>query len=665
MKKMMATRPLPRAAWCIAAFVLSWNVGCGSSAPNPGGSSGSSARSGTGNGGGTGGTGMNAGDASMGSGASGGAGGSSGAGSGTGTNGGSGTAIDTDASVTGADGGGPGAWEGGTNYMAAAPPDFGPNVLIFDPSMPMPMIQSSIDAIFTQQFHSQFGTGRYTFFFKPGNYTLDIQVGYYMQVVGLGQSPNDVVITGAVRSKDSGGGGATLNFWRSVENLTIVPVSTIDASVDVWAVSQGASFRRVHVKGALSLADQGFSSGGFLGDSQIDTRVSSGSQQQWFSRNTQWATWVGGNWNMVFLGTLTNPTGTWPASPYTVVAMTPIVRQKPFMSIDTAGKYSVMVPAIDKASQGPSWLGTTSVATPVPIGTFYIAHQGTDTAATINAALGKGANLIFTPGIYHLENTLQVGRPGTIIVGLGLPTLVPDTAAPAMVISDVDGVKVGGIIFDAGATGAPTLLQVGAAGSSADHSADPTFLQDLYCRVGGGSAGTASSCMTIDSNDVVGDNFWLWRADHGAGVGWTQNIAKNGLIVNGNGVTIYGLAVEHFQEYQTYWNGNGGRVYFYQSEFPYDPTTQSAWQNGTVNGYASYKVADAVTTHEAWGLGVYCAFRTAVVVDNGFEAPTAPGVLLHHTMTRWLNGTPTSVINHVMNGTGTAATQANRMATLN
>jgi hypothetical protein len=58
------------------------------------------------------------------------------------------------------------------------------------------------------------------------------------------------------------------------------------------------------------------------------------------------------------------------------------------------------------------------------------------------------------------------------------------------------------------------------------------------------------------------------------------------------------------------WNGNGGRTYFFQNEMPYDPPNQAAWMNGGVTqGYAAYKVADSVTSHEAWGLGSYCYFN--------------------------------------------------------
>jgi hypothetical protein len=136
-------------------------------------------------------------------------------------------------------------------------------------------------------------------------------------------------------------------------------------------------------------------------------------------------------------------------------------------------------------------------------------------------------------------------------------------------------------------------------------------------------------------------------------VGWDSNKNATGLIVNGDNVTLYGLFVEHCQQYQTLWNGNGGRVYFYQSEMPYDPPSQDAWRHDGVNGYASYKVADNVRTHEAWGLGVYCAFRTGpVVADNAIETPITPAVKMHHMIAVRLGGRSAGSISHVINGTG-------------
>jgi hypothetical protein len=189
--------------------------------------------------------------------------------------------------------------------------------------------------------------------------------------------------------------------------------------------------------------------------------------------------------------------------------------------------------------------------------------------------------------------------------------------------------------------------------SGASHAADPIFLFDIFCRAGGAIAGKVDCMVTINSNNVVGDNLWLWRADHGEGAKWDINRNRNGLVVNGDDVTIYGLFVEHQHEYQTIWNGNGGRVYFYQSEMPYDPPTQEAWTHDGVRGYASYKVADHVTTHEAWGLGVYCVFKDApIIADTAIEAPTTPGVKLHHMVTIRLGGQPGSGIKHVINREG-------------
>ncbi len=534
----------------------------------------------------------------------------------------------------------------------AAGPDFGPNVLIFDPAMTN--IQSQMDAIFSQQERNQFGSNRYAYLFKPGQYHLDVQMGFYMQALGLGASPDDVAITGAVRSTAGWmRGNATCNFWRAVENLSVTP--TPDRDPDVWAVSQGTALRRVHLKGDLNLWDNGWSSGGFMADCRIDGRVNSGSQQQWLSRNAQWGSWTGGSWNMVFVGVVNPPAGRWPVSPYTVVEKTPLIREKPYLFIDDGGHYFVMVPGLQNGgAQGTTWSGGSTPGQAWPMDRFYLAHPGTDNAASINAALGQGRNVIFTPGIYHLENSLRITRPDTLALGLGYPTLAPDNGTPALVISDVDGVKVGGILFEAGASNSATLLQVGEAGSSISHARNPLFLYDIFCRAGGASVGKTTCMVTINCNDVVGDNFWLWRADHGRGVGWSANANDNGLIVNGNNVTFYGLFVEHCQGYQTMWNGNGGRVYFYQSEMPYDPPSLEAWRHGTVNGFASYKVADSVTTHQAWGLGVYCVFyRAPIVAENAIETPAAPGIQMRHMVTIRLGGGQRgSGINHVINGTG-------------
>jgi hypothetical protein len=225
-----------------------------------------------------------------------------------------------------------------------------------------------------------------------------------------------------------------------------------------------------------------------------------------------------------------------------------------------------------------------------------------------------------------------------------------------MKVSDVDGVKIAGFLFEGNAQNSPVLLQVGDSGATIDHSKNPICLYDIFCRVGGQFNGLATCFVKINSNDVIFDHTWLWRADHGAGAGWTSNKNANGLVVNGNNVTVYGLFVEHTQEYQTLWNGNNGRTYFYQSEMPYDPPDQQSWMRGTINGYPSYKVADGVKTHEARGLGVYSVFRNNVASENAFEVPAnTPGIKMHHMVTQKLGG---GEITHVINGTGGTASSS-------
>jgi hypothetical protein len=417
--------------------------------------------------------------------------------------------------------------------------------------------------------------------------------------------------------------------------------------------------RRLHVKGELDLFDfnssggAGWASGGFLADSLVDGQVVPASQQQWLSRNSKWSRWSNGVWNMVFVGCENTPKGAFPNPPYTVVNKTPVIREKPFLQVDRAGRYSVFVPALQKNTQGVSWAASPTPGKSVSIDDFYIAKPTTDTAASINAALASGKHILFTPGIYSLDDALKVTKPDTIILGLGVPSLVPTNGSAAVSVADIDGATIAGLIIDAGPKNSATLLEIGPSGSAADHASNPTFLYDLTVRTGGPRPGKNDVGLAINSRNVVADQIWLWRADHGAGAAWTTNPTKTGLLVNGNDVTIYGLFNEHHEEYETLWNANGGRVYFYQSEMPYDVPDQASWMSGETKGYASYKVADAVTSHEAWGLGVYCYFRDAAVnANSAIEVPVASGVKIHNMTTIWLNGKRGSEITHIINNSG-------------
>jgi hypothetical protein len=528
----------------------------------------------------------------------------------------------------------------------AATPDFGPNVFLFNPSMPSTAIQAKIDRVFAAQKNAQFGPARYAFLFTPGEYTVDVPVGYYTQVLGLGATPDSVRIRGDVRSDATlPNNNATCAFWKAVEGFSVTPAG----GTMQWAVSQATGFRRMHILGNVVLHQKGgWASGGWMSDALIDGNVDSGSQQQWISRNSEWKSWTGQNWNMVFVGVPNPPPGEWPNPAYTKIAQVPIVREKPFLAVDKAGRYTVNVPALRSNSSGITWHRGATPGKMIPIGEFYIARPDTDSAKTINAQLAKGMHVIFTPGIYDIAETIRVTKPNTVVMGLGYATLRPTNGVTALSIADVDGVILAGLLFDAGAESSPVLLEVGPAGSKARHAKDPTSLHDVFFRVGGAGVGRASVSLKIDSNDVIVDHTWIWRADHGSGVGWTNNTGANGLIVNGNDVTVYGLFVEHYQAYQVLWNGERGRVYFYQSEIPYDPPDQSSYTSGPgVNGWASYKVADNVTTHEAWGLGIYSVFRQkSVTLSRAIETPRKPGVKFHSMITCRLgnNGEITKII---------------------
>jgi hypothetical protein len=539
-----------------------------------------------------------------------------------------------------------------------AKPDFGPNVQVFDASMPAEAIQEQIDKVYKVQQHNEFGPERNAFLFLPGDYKLDVPIGFYTEVIGLGATPDAVHITGNVHSDANWKDNATTAFWRAAEGFAVTPVGGPAPQTMQWAVSQAVPFRRMHVMGSMVLnQNHGWASGGWMSDTLVDGNVGSGTQQQWISRNSEWGSWTGSNWNMVFVGVPHAPEGEWPKPPYTKVALTPVVREKPFLEVDAEGRWGVRVPAVARNSAGITWHGGATPGKTIPLSRFYIARAGTDTAATMNAALDAGKNLLLTPGIYELTEPIHMTRADAVVMGLGFATLKPVKGTAALTTADVDGVIVAGLLFDAGETLSPALLEVGPAGSKASHARNPISLHDVFFRVGGAGPGSVKVNLLVNSNDTIVDHTWIWRADHGKGVGWTQNLSANGMVVNGNNVTVYGLFVEHHQEFQVLWNGNGGRTYFYQSEIPYDPPDQASWTGGSgVNGWASYKVADGVSTHEAWGLGIYSVFRHPnVVLSRAIEVPRRPDVKFHHMITVALDnlGEISNVINSVGGPTST------------
>ncbi len=564
---------------------------------------------------------------------------------------------------------------------------FGPNVCVFTPSMTQAAIQSDVDAIYTQQVTNEMGTARYALLFEPGTYgsqssPLDIPVGYYTEVDGLGQDPSAVTINGGVTATGQNGSGALDTFWRSVSNLTIhvVPVAPGDCHTgnEMWAVSQAAPMRRVDVKDFTTFMpyceNPNFASGGFVADSRLEGGALNGSQQQFYVRNTDLGTggWSNYVWNQVFSGDINAPAqdfgrlasdGTLTA--YTTLTATPVSREKPYLYIDGSGAWNVFVPSAQTNSVGPTWANGHTPGTSVPLSKFFIATPS-DSVSTINSALSKGLNLLLMPGVYNMNSPIKVKRAGTVVQGLGFATLTAGNGNAVLTTADVPGIDISGLIVDAGPVNSPVLMQIGTIlgnlGVPHNQPSDPTALQDVFFRVGGPHVGKATVSLLVNTSNTILDDLWIWRADHGVAgsVGWTVNTADTGLVVTGDNVTATGLFVEHFQKYNVIWAGNGGKVIFFQNELPYDPPTQADYEHDGVLGFAAFKVADWVRSFQGYGMGsyIFTNVNPDIHVSHSFEVPNTPGVQMNDLLTINLSGPGT--IDHVINDTGGPVSSANK-----
>jgi len=560
---------------------------------------------------------------------------------------------------------------------------FGPNMRFYDSEFDdMADIESEINRIHDEEMFGgvigsdgrkgQFSSQRFALFLKPGEYRFDtLRVGFYTHLAGLGRVPTETRLYGTVETPPHlPNNNATCTFWRSIENLEI------NAGTFHWAVSQAAPARRMKVNVAAKFDwHSGWASGGFLADSYFAYTAGSWSQQQWYARNSHFARGFHGvNWNKVMQGcTGEKKYSNWDTGGSTTwIDATPVIREKPFLYF-ADGEFWVFVPALRREAVGVSWTAadmgpgfSLSVERD-----FHVAREGADTADTINAALADGKHVFFTPGRYYLSSPIHVKNPGTVVLGTGLATLIPgpENRYGALFVDDVENVTVAGLMFDA-LYSSTYLLSIGGNDAGGDHSAAPTLLADLFLRVGGYREENVHVDVAafINSSDVIGDHFWIWRADHGKGVGWDRNTSRNGLIVTGDRVTIYGLFVEHFHEYQTLWLGEDGRMFFYQSETPYDPFHQSVFRShgGTVDGWAAYKVGNDVRNHLAVGLGIYAVFvRTgrdrarseSMFLENAIEVPHGPGITVMHANIVEISGSDTATvrtgIRSIVNGTGT------------
>jgi hypothetical protein len=574
---------------------------------------------------------------------------------------------------------------------------FGSDVCVFNDTMSQTAIQADLNAIATQQVPvaSQFTSQRYAIFFAPGTYgsaadPLVFQVGYYTEVAGLGSLPKDTVINGAIDvfnnlcTAGTSDCNSDDNFWRSLSNLDLnvdLPSTTpdyappaLDAygaacanSAEIWSASQADPIRRAIINGNVVFQDycaaDNYASGGFVADSQITGDLDFYGNQQYMVRNSD----VGGAngcpqglWNMVYSGVqgAPSPVFTGQCEQNTVLATSPVTEEEPFLFTGANGGYNVFVPSVQQNSSGPSWASGQEAGSSKPLSSFFVANPATP-AAVITAALALGKNLILTPGVYNLNQPIVVSRPDTVVLGLGFATLVPQRGNAAIIVLPNKGVKLSGLIVDAGPVNSPVLVSVGIPGGSA--ASDPDLISDVFFRIGGAETTPVSATVSLLDNaaNSIIDDVWAWRADHGNAVGWTVNTGTTGLVVTGNDVTAYGLAVEHYQKDNVIWSGQGGTDVFFQNELPYDVPSQSAWMaTATQDGYPAFLVSPNVKTFHGYGLGSYSFFNTGVAIQDAmaFQAPDTPGVQFSDVFTRFLSGS--GGINSVINGTGAAVNTA-------
>jgi hypothetical protein len=495
------------------------------------------------------------------------------------------------------------------------------------------------------------------------------------------------VINGAVdvfnQCDGSGPCDGLNNFWRSLSNLTLnvtlpgkppayAPENGENDgcknSNDLFAVSQASPVRSVIVNGALILQDycnRGFVSGGFFANDELNGFVGNFGQQQYFTRNSNIGQWSNAVWNQVFLGDNGAPaTAFGPGEgQYTNVPSPRVSEEPPFLTADTAGNWSVFVPAVQHDSVGPNYAGGSEAGTSIPISRFFVASPATPVQA-INAALARGQDLILTPGVYELAQPIEVLNPHTVVLGLGFATLIPTNGNAALETASVPGIKVSGLIVDAGPVNSPVLVQIGGKNAGGTHDRnDPTLLSDVFFRIGGAEPGQATTSLVVNADNAILDDIWAWRADHGAGVGWNSNRADTGVVVNGDNVSAYGLFVEHYQKFEVIWAGQNGEDVFFQNEMPYDPPSQAAWMSSpTTDGYAAFLVSPNVTSFQGYGMGSYSFFNQGVPIyaTQAFQAPTTPGVQFHDLLTVFLDASHgQGGILSVIDGVGGSSTAAN------
>lgn len=494
--------------------------------------------------------------------------------------------------------------------------------------------------LYTSMRHAQFDDTRHAILMTSGNYpNAEIGVGYYTHVVGVGATRHDVVVNSFYsldyNASVESSGGACNNFWRSVEGLTATNASL------TWAASQACPIRRSVVQGDLALSEEGpgihWSSGGFIGDVDVQGDLNCGTQQQFFFRNSRFGGNVSchGLANGAFVGTV----GEAEQSPHVSrIGATPVVAEKPFL-VEDQGQWHIAVPEVKSSS---SDIGDDTRAAQIPMEDVFVARAQLS-ADEINAGIQGKKALLLTPGVYDLEAAIDISQDAFVVLGIGFPTLVSRNGLAALHVAEsASHVRVAMVLFEAGspmssATTDPMLSWQGSYGIGSD----------IFSRVGafpgrGCAVTRADVHVEVSGDNTILDNTWMWHADHDVcspvGADGLQHklsdecYDEHGLQVDGQNVTVYGLKVEHQYGNLVQWNGEAGTVFFYQAELPYHVPTFGS------DGFTGYFVNPSVTSHYGVALGVYIIYEEMTNV-TAFRVPA--GVDLENILAWCITGKAT------------------------
>lgn len=528
----------------------------------------------------------------------------------------------------------------------------------------------------------------YAFLFASGNYTDSFQdgslsVGYYTQVMGLTGIAGNVTLPIVCLGDDA---SALSTFWRSVENCSLAPMSKMQANpkqrftksgafsegLSTWAVSQASPMRRCMTTAKLALATSCgtascFASGGFSADNVFGDQVLYAGQQQWMSLCDTYSNAQVSQmpiWNAVFVGCTNAPSGEQECSRQagdnsrgilTNVKLQPGLQRcsKPYLKLQSDNSVGMVVPT------GSVSANAACAQTPEE---FVLVYDEPSLQCAV--AEGKTRIVLASTGPLSLTSPVRVTTRGTVILGIGVPTLrLANSSAYVAIMGDE--CCLAGLTVEAGTTGLDTMV-IWSGGNGRAY--------DLYTRVGGAlpckEVGCNTQLQVSGTASLVAENLWLWRADHDKGrsntvgqnacspelVGGAEaNKCATGLLLKAGGcLDCLGLASEHNQADNVLWGGIGS-ILFYQSELDY-----CAEANFKKPGLTIAKGADFTGR----GLGIYSFFaqpKSAPVVDTGINVEDpGNGVDVDGAITVCLDGH--GGIGHVLNEFGCSVLRPQQVA---